>query len=215
MEDKRKQEIIAAAIEVFAEKGFEQAKVHDIAEKAGVGTGVLYSRNLFINKLDMLLSIVLSFWQSLNERVIEIKNQEGDPKQKLFEILNVLDELLLKDTPAIYRFKVVNESLPYMYFIKEKELAGKRKEITVANRQLLDNLDSIIREGQEKGQFDKTLKPSVCRQVLYGSFQLLMYGLFLKISQPETDIDYAESDIQSAMHLLLEKFLTVHEKVPT
>ena len=207
MEDKRRQDIISAAIEVFAKKGFEQAKVSEISEKAGVGTGVLYSRNFFINKLDMLLSIVLSFWQGLNKQVDEILKQEGDPKQKLVSILAILEQMLVKDLDSVYRFKVVNESLPYIYFIKDEALIGKRKAITAANRHLLDSLDSIIEDGQEKGQFDKTLKASVCRQVLYGSFQLLMYGLFLKISEKEKDIDYAESDIRDAMYLMLDKFL--------
>jgi TetR/AcrR family transcriptional regulator, fatty acid metabolism regulator protein len=217
MDDRKREEVIAAAIEVFAVKGFEQAKVHDISEKAGIGTGVLYSRSLFINKLDILLSIVLSFWESLNKRVDEIKEEKIDPKTKLFSILDALEQLLLKDNPSVYLFKVVNESLPYMYFIKEKELAGKRKAITVANRQLLNSLDSIIQEGQDQGQFDKALKPSVWRQVLYGSFQLLMYGLFLKISNinEEEKIDYDEKDIRDAMHLLLEKFVSAHETTPT
>ena len=92
--------------------------------------------NYFKNKLDLLLSIVLDFWQMLNERIeIEIKGIQ-DPGLKLYTILSVLKELLLQDDQSIYRFKVVHEALPHIYFIREDALVEKRQEIRRENRKL-------------------------------------------------------------------------------
>ena len=54
--------LLQAAVEVFTERGYEAATVADIAERAGVTTGALYSH--FHGKLDLLL-------QSLGLRSIE------------------------------------------------------------------------------------------------------------------------------------------------
>src|SRR5262252_7777997 len=40
--DARPQEILEAALEVFAEKGFASARMDDIAAKAGVSKGTIY-----------------------------------------------------------------------------------------------------------------------------------------------------------------------------
>jgi len=60
--------LIDAAVEEFAEKGYEATKVSDIAERAGVTTGALYAH--FEGKLDLLmatlgLTSVADFWQKV------------------------------------------------------------------------------------------------------------------------------------------------------
>ncbi len=68
--DKRAQ-IIEAAIEVFAQKGFQHARISDIARQAGVADGTIYI--YFDNKDDILLSLF---------------------EDKISEMLNALDEQL-------------------------------------------------------------------------------------------------------------------------
>lgn len=60
--------LIDAAVEEFAEKGYESTKVSDIAERAGVTTGALYAH--FEGKLDLLMATlglvsVAEFWQKV------------------------------------------------------------------------------------------------------------------------------------------------------
>lgn len=51
----RRQQILAAAAQVFAEKGFHRATIKEIARVAGVADGTLY--NYFQNKTDVLLAM--------------------------------------------------------------------------------------------------------------------------------------------------------------
>ena len=51
----RKEDIINAAIKIFAQKGFYNAKVADVAREAGIADGTIYL--YFKNKDDLLISL--------------------------------------------------------------------------------------------------------------------------------------------------------------
>ena len=207
MEDNRKKRVLDAAIEIFAKQGYSQAAIYEISKKARVASGLVYSPHFFKNKLDLLLSIVLFFWQRLNNGIEEEISRLKEPKDKLNRILEITQRSLTENKRSIYLAKVVHDSLPYIYTIKEKELKQKRRKITDENRKLLNTLDGIIEEGQKKGKFDNSLSASAMRQVLYGAFEMLMYGIFLKISGREKEIGYGEEEIPKVMNKLISSFL--------
>ena len=68
----RRQELLDAAVQVFARKGFRAARVGDIAEHAGVAHGLLY--HYFRSKDEVLETIFRDTWQLLvaeTERIEE------------------------------------------------------------------------------------------------------------------------------------------------
>lgn len=208
IKDDRKKRVIKAAIKIIAENGYTHAKITDIAKEAGVASGIIYSRNFFINKLDLLLSIILEFWITLNHEINTKVPDDLAPTEKLKRIVAILDELLTKDKDSLRLSKVIHVTIPITYFIKEKELQAKRKQVTVENRKLLRTLDSIIIEGQEMGLFVDNIKAQVLRQILFGAYELLLYGLSLQISYPGKNVGYKKKDIPPAMNLLLTKFIS-------
>ncbi len=60
----RRQQILEAAIQVFAEKGFHRATIKEIARAADLADGTIY--NYFENKTDLLLQIMNHLNQSEN-----------------------------------------------------------------------------------------------------------------------------------------------------
>jgi AcrR family transcriptional regulator len=54
----KRNNIMQAAVEIFAARGFHKATIAEIAQKANVSTGLIYSN--FENKQDILLSIVVN-----------------------------------------------------------------------------------------------------------------------------------------------------------
>src|SRR4051794_34948493 len=54
--DATRQALVAAAAEVFAEKGYERAGVAEIARRAGLTTGAIYSN--FSGKAELLLEAI-------------------------------------------------------------------------------------------------------------------------------------------------------------
>jgi AcrR family transcriptional regulator len=204
MKDLKKNTILNAATKIFAEKGYQYATIAEIAKEAGVSTGLVYS--YFKNKLDLLLSVVLLFWQNINQENQEKLEDIRDPFDKIMLILQNIEGSLIKDEKAVYLIKVLNEALPHVFMIKENDLQSKRKEILEENRKLLDTIDEIITEGQKKKVFDSTLKPSVLRQILCGSIETLIYGLFYK-THCNQEIGYNIVDAHKGAVRLVEKFI--------
>src|SRR5438309_11966919 len=60
--------ILAAAAEVFAERGDEGAAVSDIARRAGFTTGAIYGR--FRDKAELLLEVVRGVLESQQEAAV-------------------------------------------------------------------------------------------------------------------------------------------------
>lgn len=69
----RRDQILDAAIQVFAEKGFHRATIRDIAKQAGIADGTIY--NYFENKTALLLGIL--------NRLNESERREADIAQSL------------------------------------------------------------------------------------------------------------------------------------
>ncbi len=69
----RRNQILDAAMTVFAEKGFHRATTREIAETAGVAEGTIY--NYFAGKDDLLIGLMV--------RLTELESLEGDLTQAL------------------------------------------------------------------------------------------------------------------------------------
>ena len=196
--------ILDAATKIFAEKGYQYATISEVAKEAGISTGLLYS--YFKNKLDLLLSVVILFWQNINQTNQEKLTSMRDPFDKLVVVLHNIEDSLIKDKKALYLIKVLNEALPHIIMIKEKELQEKRQSIILENRKLLDTIDEIIIEGQKRGVFDNSLNPGVLRQILCGSIEMLINGLFFQTHCNEK-MGYDLVDAHKGVVRLIEKFI--------
>lgn len=73
--------ITAAAIEVFAERGFHQSRVSDIARKAGVADGTIYL--YFKNKEEILLSVFESKMDELHAGMVAALDGVTDPRDRI------------------------------------------------------------------------------------------------------------------------------------
>src|SRR5687768_7633800 len=73
--------ITDAAVEVFAERGFHQARVSDIARRAGVADGTIYL--YFKNKEDLLLSIFEEKMDFLLGGLREALSDTDDPIERI------------------------------------------------------------------------------------------------------------------------------------
>jgi len=196
--------IFDAATKIFAERGYQYATISEVAKEAGMSTGLLYS--YFKNKLDLLLSLVLLVWQNINQTNQGKLTSMRDPFDKLVVVLHNIEDSLIKDKKELYLIKVLNEALPHIVMIKEKELQEKRQSIILENRKLLDTIDEIIIEGQKRGVFDTTLSPSVLRQILCGAIEKLINGLFFQTHCNE-EMGYDLDDAHKGVVRLIEKFI--------
>jgi TetR/AcrR family transcriptional regulator, cholesterol catabolism regulator len=77
----RRDELLAIAARLFAEKGFRNTTVRDIADAAGILSGSLYHH--FDSKESMVDEILSSFQEELFGQYDEILASDDDPRAKL------------------------------------------------------------------------------------------------------------------------------------
>jgi TetR/AcrR family transcriptional regulator, fatty acid metabolism regulator protein len=195
--------ILDAAIKVFAIKGYHYATVDDIAREAAIAKGSVHA--YFENKLDVLLTIMLLFWQTVNKTTAERMALQDNPLDALKTIFESFQDMLLYDQQSVYWGRILQEGLPQLHSIKKETLRLKKIDIDQERNTLIDTIDAMIRQAQEQGLIKNNLKYQVIRQMLGGASQLLVYGLFMNFSRGQ-GIGYDESDVREAMTMLIDSF---------
>ncbi len=75
--NEKRQLIFTAARAAINERGFDAAKMEDIAARAGVGKGTLY--NFFASKEDLFLALVLDHFERVRDLVDRRRQGPADP----------------------------------------------------------------------------------------------------------------------------------------
>lgn len=154
--DKR-EAILRAAITVFANNGYFNAKVADIAREAGVADGTVYL--YFKSKEEILHSI---FDRSVDEAIAEARTQLAtitDPRDRLRQIARLHLERLGADRDLAVVFQV--ELRGSTKFMEEFSAAGFAE--------YLELIRSTFEDGQRAGVFRDDLNAKVVSKVLFGA----------------------------------------------
>jgi TetR/AcrR family fatty acid metabolism transcriptional regulator len=164
--DKR-EAILRAAISVFANKGFFNSKVADVAKAAGVADGTVYL--YFKNKDDILHSI---FDRAMEEFIADGRRELADldePAERLRRIAELHLERLSADRDMAIVFQV--ELRGSIKFMREFSSAGFAE--------YLDIIRGTIEDGQTRGVFRADLKAIVCAKMLYGALDEMVTNWIL------------------------------------
>ena len=149
--------ILRAAIRVFANNGYFNSKVADIARAAGVADGTVYL--YFKSKEEILHSI---FDRSMEEAIADgRKRLEGvsDPREKLRRIAELHLERLGADRDLAVVFQV--ELRGSTKFMEEFSAAGFAEYLGL--------IRATIEEGQREGFFRPELNAKVAAKILFGA----------------------------------------------
>ena len=164
--DKR-EAILRAAIKVFAQKGYFNSKVADIAGEAGIADGTVY---LYFKSKDEILHSI--FDRAMEEFISEGKREIAEieePDKRLRRIAELHLEKLGADRDLAIVFQV--ELRGSTKFMEEFSAAGFAD--------YLDIICQTISEGQKKGVFRKDLKPVICAKILYGALDEMVTNWIL------------------------------------
>ena len=91
-EPSRRDELLAIAAHLFADKGFRNTTVRDIADAAGILSGSLYHH--FDSKESMVDEILSSFQEDLFGQYDAILASDGDPRAQLEQAVLVSFEAI-------------------------------------------------------------------------------------------------------------------------
>src|SRR3954447_10118995 len=148
--------ILRAAIDVFAERGYFNAQVADVARAAGVAAGTVYL--YFKSKDDLLISI---FERSMRDGLAHSRAAVadlGDPRERLQRLARAHLARLGSDRKLAIVFQVeLRQSTKFM----------ERFSSTLL-RDYLGLIREAIADGQRAGMFRADIKPTVAAKMLFG-----------------------------------------------
>ncbi|MFQ5603303.1 MAG: TetR/AcrR family transcriptional regulator [bacterium] len=185
-EDKRSR-ILKAAVKVFAQKGFYNSKVADIAKNAQVADGTIYL--YFKNKDDILISI---FEEEMGEFITRTKLEiarEHDLIAKLEKFIHTHLNFVKKNPKLAQVFQL--ELRQSNRFIKEYT-GSKLKEY-------LNLIGDLIVEGQNQAIFRSDIHPGLVKRALFGALdEIATHWVLLK---------NGKYDLEQSAHQIAEIFI--------
>ena len=154
--DKRRR-ILDAAVKVFAEKGFFQARVSDIARMAGVADGTIYL--YFKNKDDLLISIFEEKMKEINVKFRDALGTEKDSVQRFRRLIamHLAGFQAYPELAAVLQVEL-RQSSRFMREYKKVEL-----------KNYLDLMGDVVREGQQQGVFRKDIPLGLVKRFVFGA----------------------------------------------
>jgi len=159
--------ILRSAIKVFAQKGYFNSKVADIAKEAGIADGTVY---LYFKSKDEILHSI--FDRAMEEFIAEGKREIADieePDRRLRRIAQLHLEKLGADRDLAIVFQV--------------ELRGSTKFMEEFSgggfAEYLDIIRQTIAEGQKTKIFRADLKPITAAKILYGALDEMVTNWIL------------------------------------
>jgi len=99
---RQRQEMLAAALDLFAEKGYHNVSMHEIAEKAEFAIGTLYT--IFQNKEDLYKALVLEECDRFEEAIGQAIETPDDDILKLRNYVRTKGEMFRRNLPFIRLF---------------------------------------------------------------------------------------------------------------
>lgn len=171
---RQRQEMLAAALSLFSEKGYHNVSMHEIAETAEFAIGTLYK--FFKNKEDLYKALVLEQADRFHEALTKAIQDPNDEIEKLRNYVRAKGELFC-----------ANVSMIRLYFAETRGasfnvMAGLDPEIRERYGQFLQTLASVFERGMRGKRFNRIADPyhlAIALDSLTNAF------LFLWLEAPE------------------------------
>ena len=191
--EERKNQILEAASTVFSRLGFQQSRMDDIAEQAGLSKGALY---LYYKSKDAIIAALLKhfFVQEFKRLQVFV---ESEHEETVSEQLMTLTRQLAAAMQWMTRFMPIAFEF-YAIAGRDKEVHQFLKEYFKDYRRLLAHL---IRRGIERGEFREVSveATAITLAALYEGLALLFFVDHQSIQwedQAETSVRLLLSGLQ-------------------
>lgn len=186
--EERKEQILDAATEVFAQKGFDHARMDDIVEETGLSKGALYW--YFKSKDDIIFGIMDRLFRLEFKELEELRDADSSAS----EGLQKFTEVAIKDINRMVHF------MPITY--EFLALAFRNKLVQKAIKQYMNSyvsiLDPLIQRGVDSGEFKRVNAREVSAAVgaiIEGTMLLWVY---------DRSLIEPEKNIRASINLLLD-----------
>lgn len=139
----RRQQILEAALKVFAQRGLHGAKMSMIAEEADLSAGQLY--RFFESKEELFVTLIRQVAEETAQEMERIYEIPGSP----FDKLHIFTESILKEESTQYPFKLIQHAN------SAEDVPTEAKQLLehFSVKRYIDRLLPLFEEGQQIGDF--------------------------------------------------------------
>lgn len=152
----KREAILRAALQVFAEGGVNGVAVPQIAARAGVGTGTIY--RYFDSKDSLVNELFREQKQALARRLFDGLESRVDPREG-FQVFWSRLVGFVREAPDAYRFLELQDHLPY--------LDERSREV---EQTLLAPIADQLRTLQRRGVMRVDVRAEVLMTLIWGAF---------------------------------------------
>ena len=201
LRQERRQQILDAAIAVFAAKGFHAANVSDVAAQAGVSQGTIYW--YFESKEELLTAAILSLFERFGQEALEGLQPDQTPTEKLRTLGRSLADLAEAAKGLFTLF------LEFWGSSSEREEAGQLwTDVLVEYK---DIIVAIIEEGVASDEFKPVDADALVWALMAAYDGLAAYVMLM----PDLDLAaISETFVETLLHGLQVEGLDSTERGP-
>jgi AcrR family transcriptional regulator len=149
IKDERREQIVRAALGLFAKKGLTATRISDISEKTGISQGLIY--HYFRSKEELFTWLIKDAIEKMNTAALELEKLPVTAKEKFILAINgLLDGFEKREDTINYYVLIPNAALT-------ESSPEEVKEIIMSNNNIkYDVITRIIMQGQEEGTIKKS-----------------------------------------------------------
>ena len=152
----KKNNLLQAATAIFAEKGYKNASVDEIVERALVAKGTFYYH--FKSKEDLFLSIIDTGIEKLSAEMAAKADKCHNPIQKVEAVIT-----------SQYKFFNNNHDICQMLLSEIWHTESKWKQVYVTKRdQYIKAMEQSIKNGQDNNLFDDKIDAKIAAVAIFG-----------------------------------------------
>ncbi len=159
---RRRAEIMRAAMQLFIQKGFNETAMHEIARAAGVGKSTLY--DYFPAKDEILISYILEEVDQMQAAALQISAQPLSAAEKFRRIMARQMEYMLENRAMYLR----------LTFEAQRLSLEQQQRIQAHRHAYQDMLCALVEEGVRAGEF----RPVSPLMAIRAMFSLLTAAAF-------------------------------------
>ena len=161
---RHRQEILSAALRLFAEKGFHSVSMQEIAAAAEFATGTLY--NFFSSKEELFFELLLVTAEESLGIILPALDAPGDERHRLSLFIRLHARIAREQAAALrlYLLESRGRCLP------GRRVEAKKREI---DERITSPLSNVIAAGVRKGLFND-IDPVIAAKCLSAALETLI-----------------------------------------
>jgi TetR/AcrR family transcriptional regulator len=148
---RQRQEMLAAALDLFSQKGYHNVSMAEIAEKAEFAIGTLYK--FFQNKEDLYKTIVLERCDDFEDAFRLAMEQSDDEVEKLRHYVRFRGERFRSNLPFVRLYLAESRGISFNLKV------GVDNEMRKRYYDILQRLASVFANGMANKRFKKITDP--------------------------------------------------------